>query len=154
MFHGCPSALFYLSIRRVRRTARLEPTPSRSKPTTRQVNAAWSHWQRSDARDCLAGLGIDPGEPWSLSEITRERLHADLERVIALGDETGTRATTARVRQRERETGDGVETWAVYGHSAWDGPDAAWALFEAVAADGVISDEPFFVLEADLTGSA
>ncbi|QSG08859.1 hypothetical protein [Halapricum desulfuricans] len=73
---------------------------------------------------------------------------------IETDDETGTRATTARVRQRERETGDGVETWAVYGHSVWDGPDAARALFEAVAADGVISDEPFFVLEADLTGSA
>ncbi|QSG05554.1 GNAT family N-acetyltransferase [Halapricum desulfuricans] len=165
------------------RWARPEPDPDAS-PDLDAIDdpdAAWSHWQRSDARDRLAGLGVDPGEPWSLSEITRERLHAGLERVIALGDETGTRATTARVRRRERETDSGAETWAVYGHSAWDGPDAARALFEAVAADaaeigvdhtrvvipetcrhvseaaaadGAISDEPFFVLEADLTGSA
>lgn len=165
------------------RWAQPQPDPDASPgiDATDDSDAAWAYWQRSDARDHLSGLGIDPGEAWSLSEITRERLHANVERVITLADGTGTRATTARVRQRERETDDGVETWAVYGHSAWDGPDAARALFEAVAADaaeigvdrtrvmmpetcrhvseaaaadGRISDEPFFVLEADLTGSA
>ncbi|QSG14311.1 GNAT family N-acetyltransferase [Halapricum desulfuricans] len=143
-------------------------------------DAAWGHWQRSDARDLLSGLGVDPDEPWSLSEITRERFRSGCERVIALGDEAGTRATTARIRRREREVeGGGTETWAVYGHSSWDSPDAARALFDAIAADaadlgvdhtrvlipetcrhvseaaaadGRISDEPFFVLEADLTG--
>ncbi|MFW6017295.1 MAG: GNAT family N-acetyltransferase [Halapricum sp.] len=164
------------------RWARPEPDPDASPglDAVDDPDAAWACWQRSDARDHLSGLGVDPDEPWSLSEITRERLHEDVERVVTLGDETGTRATTARVRQRERETGDGVETWAVYGHSAWDSPDTARALFEAVAADaaeidadhtrvllpetcryvseaaaadGRISDEPFFVLEADLAGS-
>ncbi|MCU4716471.1 GNAT family N-acetyltransferase [Halapricum hydrolyticum] len=164
------------------RWAQPAPDPSASPGLERRddPDAAWSHWQRSDARDHLSGLGVDTDEPWSLSEVTRERLHEDCQRVISLRDETGTRATTARIRQRERNTDDGVETWAVYGHSAWDSPDAARALFDAVAADaadlgvdhtrvlipetcrhvsvaaaadGRISDEPFFVLEADLTGS-
>lgn len=163
------------------RWAQPAPDPNASPDLERvdDPDAVWSHWQRSDARDRLSGLGVDPDEPWSLSEITRERLHVDIERAIALGDGTGTRATTARIRQREREVERGeTKTWAVYGHSTWDSPNAARALFEAVAADagavgadhtrvlipetcrhvsvaaaadGRISDEPFFVLEADLT---
>jgi GNAT superfamily N-acetyltransferase len=165
------------------RWAQPDPDPD-AQPALELVedpDAAWTCWQGSDAREMLSGLGIDTGEAWALSEVTRERLRDDCERVIALRGETGTRAATARVRQRERETDDGVETWAVYGHSVWDDSDAARELLAAVAADaddlgvdhtrvlipetcrhvsevaaanGNISDEPFFVLESDLTGRA
>ena len=144
-------------------------------------DAAWSCWQRSAAHEQLSGLGLDPEESWALSEVTRQRLHdiADSQRVLALQSEQGTQATTARLREYERETDDGVETWAIYGHSAWENLDAAKALLDVVVADaaalgvdhtrmlipetcqhvsdvaaarGNASDEPIFVLEADLTG--
>lgn len=143
-------------------------------------DAAWACWQRSRACRRLSGLGIDPGESWSLSEVTRQRLGdlADSQRVLAVQDGAGTRASTARVRVRERETDDGVESIAVYGFSVWDDLESARALFDAVAADAAdlgvdrtrvlvpetcrhvsdvaaaradASDEPIFVLEADLT---
>jgi len=143
-------------------------------------DAVWTCWQRSDACRHLSGLGIDPGEPWSLSEVTRERLGnlADSQRVLAVQDDSETRAATARVRVREREIDDDTESIAVYGFSVWDDLESARALFDAVAADAAdlgvdhtrilvpetcrhvsdvavaradASDEPIFVLETDLT---
>ncbi|MUV90504.1 GNAT family N-acetyltransferase [Halapricum sp. CBA1109] len=143
-------------------------------------DAAWAHYHGSDAYDRLGGLWTDPGESWSLSAATRERL-AGLEdgRPLALQDDAGTRASTARVRVEERDTKDGSERTAVYGFSAWEDPAAAAALLSAIAADAAsvdadatrvlipetarsvsdvaaarvpISDEPIFVFAADLTG--
>jgi len=148
---------------------------------TPDPDAAWGLWVRDPASDHLGGLGVDPDESWAFSEITRERLHelADEGGLLALRDERGMRAATARVRTCERETDDGTETWAVYGHSAWTDLDAARDLFAAVAADAATvgadstrvlvpetprhvsdvaaaradaADEPLFVLAADLTG--
>lgn len=158
-----------------------QPEPDESATPSLEVvadpDAAWACWQRSEARSLLGGLGVDPGESWSFSTVTRDRLAAS-QRVFALQDDDGTRATTARVRVRERETDDGVEQYAVYGHSAWADRESARALFAAVAADAAqlgvdhtrvlipetcrhvsdvaavratAADEPQFVLEADLT---
>ena len=144
-------------------------------------DAAWGCWMRSDARDVLGGLGLHPEEAWALWEVGHERLHAlaDDRRVLAVQDERGTQAMAARVRVDERETETGVEEHAIYGPSAWADLDAARALFDAIAADAAAigadatrvlipetprhvsdvaaaradaSDEPIFVLEADLTG--
>ena len=164
-----------------------QPTPNPdADPALAMVDepdAAWTCWQRSEACRHLSGLWIDPGESWALSELTRDRLHdiADDQRVFALQDESGTRAASARVRTRERETDDGVESIAVYGCSVWEDLESARALFDAVAADAAAlgvdrtrvlvpetcrhvsdvaaaradaSDEPIFVLEADLTTTA
>lgn len=164
------------------RWARPDPDPVATPEldVSEDPDASWACWQRSEAREHLDGLGLDPGESWALSTVTRERLHAlaEEERVIAVQDDRGTVATTARVRTRERETDDGVETWAIYGHSAWRDVEAARALFDAVAVDASklsvdntrvlvpetprhvsdvalaradAADEPIFVLEADLT---
>jgi GNAT superfamily N-acetyltransferase len=143
-------------------------------------DAAWSCWHRSDACHRLGGLGVDPEESWALSEVTRERLHrlADDQRVIAVQDDDGTRAMAARVRTWDRHDTD--ESWAVYGASTWDSLDAARSLFAAIARDAAtlgvdhtrvlipetpgavsdaavgragISDDPVFVMEADLTAT-
>ncbi|WP_254546496.1 GNAT family N-acetyltransferase [Halomarina pelagica] len=95
------------------------------------------------------------------------------------GDDGGTRAMAYRSRTYERpnEAGE-AETWAEYGVGAWATHDHARALFAAVAADAAalgadrtrvlvpetveavsdaayarvaVSDEPDFVLAADLT---
>jgi len=140
-------------------------------------DAAWAFWTRSDARDRLGGLGLDPEESWALSTVTRDRL-TEAERVITVHDEEGTRASTARLRQGERETDEGIEAFAVYGHSAWRDLDSARALFDAITADAADigadatrvlvpescrhvsdlaavradpADQPLFVLAADLT---
>lgn len=144
-------------------------------------DAAWSYWQRSEARAALSGLALDPEESWAVSELTRERLHRleDETRVFALkraGE--GTRGMAYRVRDYEREREGESEHWAEYGVGAWADLDAASALFSAISADtaGVSADrirvlipetprhvtdvaaarialgeEPDFVLEADLT---
>jgi GNAT superfamily N-acetyltransferase len=161
-----------------------QPTPDPDADPALDVvedpDAVWTCWQRSDASRRLSGLWIDPGESWSLSELTRDRLFelVDDQRVIALQDDSGTRAATARARTRERETDERVESVAIYGFSVWKDLESARALFDAVAADAAslgvdrtrvlvpetcrhvsdvaaaradASDEPIFVLEADLT---
>jgi len=161
-----------------------QPTPDPDADPALEVvedpDAAWTCWQRSDACRHLSGLGIDPGESWSLSEVTRDQLAdiADSQRVLAVQGDLGTRAATARVRVREREIDDEIESIAVYGFSVWDDLESAKALFDAIAADAAnlgvdrtrvlvpetcrhvsdvaaaradASDEPIFVLEADLT---
>lgn len=144
-------------------------------------NAAWSAWARSDARDHLRGLALDLDESWAVAELTRDRVRraADDGRVLALLDDSGTRGMTFRTRTYEREADDGVvETWAEYGTTCWADVTAARSLFAAVARDAAaldadrtrvfmpetvrhvsdvarvhagFSDEPDFVLEADLT---
>jgi GNAT superfamily N-acetyltransferase len=112
-------------------------------------DAAWSYWQRSDAREQLRGLALDSGESWALSELTRTDLHraADEQRVFSVQDD-GARGVAYRVREYEREVrseegeddGDGSETadterWAEYGVGAWANVEAARSLFAAVSAD-------------------
>ncbi|MFB6074688.1 MAG: GNAT family N-acetyltransferase [Haloarculaceae archaeon] len=138
--------------------------------------AAWSCWLRSDARDALSGLVLDPDQRWAVSELTRERLRDRASAVLAVkGD--GTRAMTWRNGVAER---DGRRV-ADYGAAAWADADAARTLLAAVRADaaaqdadatrvlvpetprhvaeaafvrGAPEDEPHFVTEADLTGVA
>jgi GNAT superfamily N-acetyltransferase len=140
-------------------------------------DAAWSCFHRSDANDALQGLALDLDETYAVAELTRERLHraAAEERVLAVGDDGGTRAMTFRVRTTEY--GDD-ETYAEYGVASWADTEALRSLVAAIARDAAtlgvdgtrvfvpetarhisdaahvragISDEPDFVLEADLT---
>nr|WP_304446662.1 GNAT family N-acetyltransferase [Halomarina sp. PSRA2] len=143
--------------------------------------AAWSYWTDSPAREHLHGLGLDTGESWALSEVTRERLRAaaDEDGLFVVQDE-GTRAMAYRTRTYERPDDEGgSERWAEYGVGAWDAYEHAESLFAGVARDAArldadrtrvlvpetarvvsdaayaragISDEPDFVLAADLTG--
>jgi hypothetical protein len=121
-------------------------------------------------------------ESWACSELTRERFHraAEKTRVLAVRDERGTRATTYRVRDSERDGTDGPERRAEYGVAAWVDLDALRDLLAAVARDAAdlgadrtrvlvpetvrhvsdaaaagaaLSDEPDFLLSADLRGT-
>ncbi|WP_255195242.1 GNAT family N-acetyltransferase [Halorarius litoreus] len=140
--------------------------------------AAWSCFQRSDAARHLRGLALDLDETYAVAELTRERLFraADEERVFAVRDDDGTRAMSFRTRTQRY--GDET-TYAEYGVGAWEDVESARALFAAIARDAAdldadetrvfipetvrhvsdvarvragFSDEPDFVLEADLTG--
>lgn len=100
--------------------------------------AAWTCWQSSRAARLLYGLGLDLEETWAVVELTRDLLvrAGEETRVLALGDEAGTRAMTYRTRIVERETEGGeTETWAEYGIGCWTDADACRALFAAIAAD-------------------
>jgi GNAT superfamily N-acetyltransferase len=146
---------------------------------TSDPDTVWGYWQRSDARDALGGLALDPAESWALSEWTRDRLHrmrdaraADEPGVVAV-QRDGTTGVTWRTRVSERDD----ETLAVYGGAGWETLTDARALFAAVARDAAavgadatrvlipetprhvsdaaaagvaLADEPDLVFEADL----
>lgn len=147
---------------------------------TDDPNAAWRAWAASDARDSLGGLALDLEESWALSELDRGDLRraADETSVLAVRDD-GLRAMSYRARDYEREgENEDAERWAVYGVGAWTDLSAARALLAAVARDAAaigadrtrmlipetprfvsdvaalrtrVSEEPDFVLSADLT---
>ena len=159
----------------------MQPEPSYEVGPTLDVyndpDAAWSCFKRSDANDELRGLTLDIDESYALAELTRERLHraAAETRVFAVGDGNGTRAMAYRTRVSE----EGDDSYAEYGVGAWDDVPALRSLVAAIARDATdhgvdatrvaipetarhvsdaslaragISDDPDFVLEADLTG--
>jgi GNAT superfamily N-acetyltransferase len=145
-------------------------------------DAAFACWQDSDARDHLRGLALDRDETWACSELTRADLRAAADEATVLAvtregrpGEGGTVAASYRVRDYER---DG-ERCAEYGVAAWDDraaledllaavtrdaadlgadrtrvlvPETARHVSEAAGAGVEVSDEPDFVLAADLTG--
>lgn len=158
------------------------PAPDADAEPDRQVTdepaAAWSCFQRSEANRRLQGLTLDLDVTYAVAELTRERLHriGDEERTFAVASEEGTSAMSYRVRTA-RYGGD--TTYAEYGVAAWDDVESARSLFAAIAKDAAalgvdetrvyvpesvrhvsdvarvragFSDEPDFVLEADLTG--
>lgn len=159
-----------------------DPAAGGDATVTRDPDAAYACWQDSDARDHLRGLALDRSESWACSELTRETLDAaaadgGVLSVTRPGDPGtgGTVATTFRVRDYERDD----ERWAEYGVAAWDDPVALSDLAAAIAADAAeqgadrtrvlvpetprhvteaagagirVSDEPDFVLAADLSG--
>jgi GNAT superfamily N-acetyltransferase len=143
-------------------------------------DAAWSYWQRSDARTALSGLALDMDESWAVAELTRERLRraAEETRVFAVKTTDGTRGMAYRARDYERENEGESERWAEYGVGAWADLDTARALFDAISADAAelgadrtrvlipetvryvsdvavarvaLSEDPDFVLEADIS---
>jgi GNAT superfamily N-acetyltransferase len=154
---------------------------------TSEADAGWAFWSASESRSHLRGLALDDEETWALSELTRERLHeaSDEDRLFVVQD-GGTRGFSYRNRtyEREEETGDGgteTLTWAEYAVGAWADPEAARALYRAVARDAAevgadrtrvlipegvrwvsdtavsrvgVSEEPDFVMRADLTDPA
>jgi len=145
--------------------------------------AAWSYWTDSTAREHLSGLSLSMDESWAMQELTRELLEraADETAVFAVTGDAGTSGFTYRTRTYDRENDGGeTETWAEYGVVAWEDLDAAETLLAAIAADAAdvgadrtrvlvpetpryvsdgaylragISDEPDFVLAADLTAN-
>ena len=146
-----------------------------------EPNAAWGYWQRSDARSALRGLALDADESWAVSELTHENIcrAADETRVFAVKHpDEGTCGMAHRVRENERERDGEIERWAEYGVGAWADLDAARALFRTISADAAaigadrtrllipetprhvsdaaaarveLSEEPDFVLEADIS---
>ncbi|WP_224337358.1 GNAT family N-acetyltransferase [Haloprofundus halobius] len=152
-------------------------------PIVAEADAAWSFWTGSDARSDLKGLALDADESWAVSELTRERLRAaaDEDRLF-VASEDGTRGFTFRNRTYDRPGDDGEpETWAEYAVGAWSDDEAARALYRAIARDAAsadaekvrvlipegvrwvsdtayarvgVSDEPDFVMAADLTDPA
>jgi GNAT superfamily N-acetyltransferase len=148
---------------------------------TDDPNAAWTYWTDCDARDHLSGVGLAMDESWSVVELTPALFARAAEEttLAAVSSPTGTRGVTYRVRDYEREDDDG-ETYhfAEYGVAAWDDVDAARTLVAAIERDAAelgadnvrvlipetvdyvsdgsllrsgISDEPDFVMAADLT---
>ena len=148
-----------------------------ARTVTDDPDAVWGYWQRSDARDALGGLALDPAETWALSEWTRERTHrAAAETAVFAVRRDGTTGAAWRTRVTERDDGD----WAEYGGAGWETLADARTLFRAIerdaaavgadrvrvlipetprhvsdaAAAGVtLADDPDFVFEADLTAS-
>ena len=96
--------------------------------------AAWSYWTASDARTHLAGLALDPDQPWALSELSRERLRrlADDERVFAVTAD-GTTGMACRTGTTTDPSAD--DLLAEYAVGAWTDRSAAAALFDAIRAD-------------------
>lgn len=144
------------------------------------ADAAWSFWQGCDARTHLRGLALDAEESWTLSELTRDQLRtAAAEGRLLIADDDGVRGLSLRNRTYDRENDDGeTETWAEYAVAAWADSSACASLLGAVARDAAavgadrtrvlipesvrwvtdvaaarvaVSDEPDFVLAADLT---
>lgn len=139
------------------------PDPDTGADPTLEVasrpGAGWAFWTDSDARTALAGLALDGGRAWALSELTRSDLRdaADEGRLLTVhGD--GTRGLALRTRVYDREggggeddtcgdgagDGDGAEgatdatrpvTWAEYGVGAWADAAAARAVRRAVVRD-------------------
>ncbi len=141
--------------------------------------AAWSFWTDSDARTALSGLALDFGESWAASELRRGDLRraADEDALFVVQD-GGTCGLSLRARTSEWETDEGVRKRATYAVGAWNSPAASEAVMAAVARDAAeidadvvrvfvpegvrwvsdlaavrcpISDEPDFVMQADLT---
>lgn len=127
------------------RWAHPDPDADATGPDDRRLveapDAAWTAWTGSEARDALAGLALDGGESWALSDLTREDLHraADDARVFAVTRGSGKdgRATgmTFRVRDYEREEDGDAERWVEYGVGAYEDVATARALFAAIARD-------------------
>jgi GNAT superfamily N-acetyltransferase len=117
------------------------PTPDAGLHTVENAAAAWTCWQRSDAREALGGLALDFEESWALAELTHERLAraAADTRVLAVqgeGASSGTRAFAYRTRDYERESDDATtERWAEYGAASWTDLPAARTLFAAIRRD-------------------
>ena len=111
-------------------------TTGTTKPTS-DVDAAWTTWTESAAREHLAGLALDLEESWSLRTLTREMLARAAEETALLSVVDGEdRAMAYRTRTYERETEDGeTEQGAEYGVAAWTSETAAASLLSAIAAD-------------------
>jgi hypothetical protein len=125
---------------------------------TSDPDAAWRFWTASDARDHLREFALDDDESWALSQLTRDHLRAaaDDDGLLVVQDD-GTKGFAHRVREYERDTGDGedegdgeqdgdggtesdesdggdeTETWVEYGVGAWEDLSSANALLAAVA---------------------
>lgn len=140
--------------------------------------AAWRVWTESDTRDRLRGLALDMDESWALSELTRADLErASEETSVFAIKEQGLRGMAYRSRKYDREWEGETERWAEYGVGSWADLSSARALFSAIARDAAevgadrtrvlipetartvsdaayaragISEEPDFVLSADL----
>ncbi|WP_435359337.1 GNAT family N-acetyltransferase [Haloarchaeobius sp. DFWS5] len=149
--------------------------------TTDDPAAAWTYWTDCDARDYLNGLGLAMDESWAVVELTESRFErAAAEQLLAAvtsGD--GLRGVTYRVRDYERpDENDELKHWVEYGVAGWDDLDALRELLAAIRRDAAdlgadrtrvlipetvdavsdaslcragISDEPDFVMAADLT---
>ncbi len=161
------------------RWATPEPDPSAEPDpeVSEEPKLAWHVWVESEFSTHLRGLALDSDESWALSRLTP----ADLERAadqtavfVVLDDGLSGMAHRVRVSQY----GEDADRVAIYGVGVWESVGAARALFAAIARDAAavdadatrvlipetcrcvsdaayaragVSDEPDFVLGADLT---
>jgi GNAT superfamily N-acetyltransferase len=121
------------------RWAHLSPDPDAAVDgnISSDPDVCWSYWQRSEAHDALAGLAIDPAEPWAFSRWTRDRMAttADERAVLGVSHDKG-RAVSWRTRVADADEGRRVE----YGAAGWDGLDGARTLFAAIRRDAASVD--------------
>ena len=143
--------------------------------------AAWRYWTGCDVRTHLQGLALSTTESWAMAELTPGTLAdaAEETAVFAVEGNDGLSGMAYRTREYDQTNDDGEsETWAEYGVGAWDDVDSARSLFGAIARDAAsldadrtrvlipetgeavsdacfagagVSEEPDFVLGADLT---
>ncbi|MFT4958082.1 MAG: GNAT superfamily N-acetyltransferase [Halobacteriales archaeon] len=143
--------------------------------------SAWTYWSGSEARDHLKGLALSTEESWAVDTLTRETLTwaTDETALLGLEGDRGMMGMAFRTRDYEREDEEGETTqYAEYGVGAWEDIHAARSLFAAIAHDAAgigadetrvlipetarhvsdtayvradISEDPDFVMEADLT---
>ncbi|MFB6176816.1 MAG: N-acetyltransferase family protein [Halobaculum sp.] len=158
-----------------------DPDAEPSLDITADPGAAWSFWTDSEARSALGGLSLDFGESWAVSELRKSEVEqaADDDRLFVVQD-GGTRGFSLRGKTSEfEEDGEQIKR-AVYAVGVWDTPEAAEAVLDAVKRDAAeidadrvrvfvpegvrwvsdvaaarcpVSDEPDFVMRADLTNS-
>jgi GNAT superfamily N-acetyltransferase len=142
-------------------------------------NAAWTFWTESDTRADLNGLALDFGESWAVSELQRAEVEAAAaEDRLFVAQDGGTRGFSLRGKTSEREEDGETVKRAVYAVGAWDTTEGAAAVLDAVKRDAAeidadrirvfipegvrwvsdvaavradVSDEPDFVMRADLT---
>lgn len=118
----------------------VEPTPEADAdpalPVGADPDAGWAAWTDSAARAALAGLALDPVEPWALSTLTRERLRtaARDDRLFVVGEDR------QGVAHRTRVTTDDGDRIAEYGAAAWADTAAARAVLDAVRRDAARVD--------------
>ncbi|MFB6255049.1 MAG: GNAT family N-acetyltransferase [Halobacteriaceae archaeon] len=144
--------------------------------------AAWQFWIHSESRTAMSGLGLDPTESWAFTEITRDRLETAATNgdLFVVSDSDGVHGFAYKAREYERERDEETEFRVEYGIGAWENTPGALALYDVIREDAAnrgadttrvvipetkqalsdsayarvdLSDEPDFIMAADLTGS-
>lgn len=128
------------------RFAHPEPDPAATPGTSdaglrveADADAAWAFWTDADARTALGGVTLDDEEPWAVSALTREHLHAVAEAgrlfVVTSGGTRGFSYRNRTVTHGGEDSEGGETTVAEYAVGAWSDSAAAAALLAAVARD-------------------
>lgn len=107
-----------------------EPISTATESPTLDPSVGWRAWIESDARQELAGLGLDDSESWAVRELCR----GDFAEGAVIGDRSAAGVGVGlRGRSFEnRETGEIVQEYAA---TAWPDGDTAESVMDAIRAD-------------------